>query len=275
MNEIVKTEDVMKGLKVSKPIAKGIMKLLKLDQLNAVYDRACPNKDLELLEAVLKNEGIVLDFDENELKNIPEYGPFIAVANHPFGFWDGLLFVYLLNKARKGTMVTANFLLKRLEAISHYIIEVNPFEGKGKKRMGAGAKVLKALSEGTPVGLFPAGEVSTYYDGFSKPVRDKEWGISSMRLVHKAGVPVVPVYFFGSNSSMFHYLGKIHPLLRTLRLPTEFMKKRNQTIKVRIGKPIPIEKLHSFENEEEMGLYIRKQLYSLADEKQSVAYDLA
>ena len=46
-----------------------------------------------------------------------------------------------------------------------------------------------------------------------------------MKLILQAGVPVIPVYFEGSNSRTFHVMGKVHPVLRTLRLAIQMMKK--------------------------------------------------
>src|SRR5690606_885378 len=76
-------------------------------------------------------------------------------------------------------------------------------------------------------------------------------------------VPVLPVYFQGTNSMLFHLLGIIHPVLRTATIPAEFVKKQNQTIQLRIGKPIPPEELTEFETSEKLGRYLRAKVYAL------------
>jgi putative hemolysin len=57
-----------------------------------------------------------------------------------------------------------------------YIMPVNPFENhKDAKSSVIGIKeTLRHLSDGKPLGMFPAGEVSTYKDG--KLVVDKDLG---------------------------------------------------------------------------------------------------
>ncbi|MCK7538949.1 MAG: hypothetical protein MZV63_52460 [Marinilabiliales bacterium] len=73
------------------------------------------------------------------------------------------------------------------------------------------------MSEGHVVALFPAGEVSTYQSD-TNLIIDREWQEHILMAIRMAEVPVIPVYFHGTNSRWFHILGRIHPLLRTARL---------------------------------------------------------
>ena len=81
-------------------------------------------------------------------------------------------------------------------------------------------EALRHLSEGGALGLFPAGEVSAY-QADSNSIEDKAWSRSVLKLIRKADVPVIPIYFKGSNSMLFQILGMIHPMLRTVKLPLE------------------------------------------------------
>ena len=54
-------------------------------------------------------------------------------------------------------------------------------------------QALAHLKEGLPLGIFPAGEVSTQLSG--NIYVDKTWEKSAMKLIKKANVPVVPIYF--------------------------------------------------------------------------------
>ena len=49
------------------------------------------------------------------------------------------------------------------------------------------------LREEHPFGIFPAGEVSTYKDG--KLIVDRPWEEAAIKLIRKAEVPIVPIYF--------------------------------------------------------------------------------
>ena len=123
--------------------------------------------------------------------------------------------------------------------------------------------IARRRQRGEGVGLFPAGEVSTWYKG-QPGIADREWSMSSIRLIRKAEVPVIPVYFHGHNSRSFHVLGKVHPALRTLRIPAEFLKKRNSTIQLGIGERIEWEELAKIDSNEEMRSFLREKTYGQA-----------
>lgn len=57
---------------------------------------------------------------------------------------------------------------------------------------------LKALSEGIPVAIFPAGEVSSYNFKTSE-ITDPEWHPVVGKIICKADVPILPIYFHGNN----------------------------------------------------------------------------
>jgi putative hemolysin len=63
------------------------------------------------------------------------------------------------------------------------------------------------LSDGKSHRMFPAGEVSSYKDG--KLMVDKPWEEGAIKVIRKAQVPVVPIYFHARNSWLFYFLSKI------------------------------------------------------------------
>jgi len=109
-----------------------------------------------------------------------------------------------------------------------FVIPVNPFGGDRKNIRSSSTgmrETIKHLSEGGCVGIFPAGEVSNK-NNKDNELRDKEWETTAMKLIKKAKVPVVPMYFHAKNSNLFYNAAKIHPDLQTLMLPTEMMRAR-------------------------------------------------
>ena len=157
----------------------------------------------------------------------------------------------------------ANFLLKKIEPIKDYFLGVNPFESRKDISSAGGLKeALRHLSAGKPLGLFPAGEVSAY-QADSNSVEDREWSASVLKLIRKANVPVIPIYFKGSNSLLFQVLGLIHPMLRTVKLPSELLNKKNRVIKLRIGNPISVETQNSFGDIIQYGKFLRAKTYLL------------
>lgn len=84
-----------------------------------------------------------------------------------------------------------------------------------------------------------------------------------MKLVTTCKVPVVPVYFDGSNSRIFHLMGRIHPMLRTLSLPRELIRRSGKTVTMRIGRPIPAGEIARYTNPGELGRMLRNRVYAL------------
>ncbi len=241
-----------------------LMQLLKLSEINQLYNKALPKSGLEFLNEILHELKINCVVMDSELQNIPKEHPFIVVSNHPFGLLDGIILIKVIGERRPDFKVVANFLLKKIEPLSDFFISVNPFENQ-KQNSGnvPGLKqTLQHLHAGNALGLFPAGEVSTYQPEMNT-ISDRAWNLPAIKLIQKAGVPVVPVFFQGTNSVLFHLLGAIHPFLRTATIPAEFFKKKNQSVHIRIGKPIPFEELNEFETTEKMGRYVRAKVYAL------------
>jgi putative hemolysin len=132
---------------------------------------------------------------------------------------------------------------------------------KNLKNSFSGVRAAKEhLLNGGGLGLFPAGEVSTYHgNGYTE---DIEWTQPISKMILKSNVPVIPVYFHGQNSSIFHALGKIHPLLRTAQLPKQLLNKKDQTISLRIGKVINPSEIQEH-NINSLRKYLRNRTYAL------------
>ena len=134
----------------------------------------------------------------------------------------------------------ANFLLHRVAPMAPNIFPVNPFENhKDAQNSLKGFKeAMRHLKEGHVLGIFPAGEVSTVKEG--QIMVDKPWEIPAMKLIQKAEVPVVPIYFHAKNSALFYRLASWRDLFRTAKLPSELSSQKYRPIKIRIGAPIPV-----------------------------------
>jgi putative hemolysin len=149
--------------------------------------------------------------------------------------------------------------------MKQYIMPVNPFENhKDAKSSVVGIKeTLRHLSDGKPLGMFPAGEVSTYKDG--KLMVDKPWEEGAIKVIRKAQVPVVPIYFHAKNSKLFYFLSKLDDTLRTAKLPSEVFSQKDRIIKVRIGKAISVAEQNEYQTIEEYSEFLRKKTYMLAN----------
>lgn len=242
-----------------------LLRILRISVINKIYDNNKKKTDLDFLNGVLDDCNINFEIPDEDLKRIPKEGPFITISNHPLGGIDGVLLLKLLVEKRTDYKIIANFLLHRVTPLKPYVMPVNPFENrKDVKSSLTGIKnALLHLREGKPLGIFPAGEVSTYKDG--KLNVDKPWEEGAVKLIKQANVPVIPIYFHAKNSRLFYFLAKISDTLRTAKLPSEIVSQRGKIIKVRIGKPISVKDQKEYKDIPAFYEFIRKKTYMLAN----------
>tara|TARA_B100000787_G_scaffold23242_1_gene15622 strand:+ start:351 stop:2159 length:1809 start_codon:yes stop_codon:yes gene_type:complete len=242
-----------------------ILRILRISAVNKIYDNNKNKSDLDFLNGILDDCKVKFEIPEEDLKRIPEEGPFITISNHPLGGIDGVLLLKLLIEKRADYKIVANFLLQRVAPLKPYVMPVNPFETrKDEKSSIAGIKsALLHLRDGKPLGIFPAGEVSTHKDG--KLNVDKPWEEGAIKLIKKANVPVIPIYFHAKNSRLFYFLSKFSDTLRTAKLPSEVIQQRGRVIKVRIGKPISVKDQDTFKALPDFYKFIRRKTYMLAN----------
>lgn len=244
-------------------LASLLMEIMKINDVNELVARAEHLQGIAFVDKVLQILGIKIEINEKDLKNIPKEGAFIAVSNHPYGGIEGLILIKLLCSIRPDAKLMANFILKKIPNLSDFFIAVNPFENIDHSSSISGLKTtLSLLSDGTPIGIFPAGEVSTYKLDQQK-VTDKLWHPVVGKIISKAKVTVLPVYFHGNNGLLFNLLSLIHPTLRTAKLASELFNKNGDTIKVRIGKPIQFADIHNNTNPTSVLSYLRAKTYAL------------
>ena len=246
-----------------KSLANVLMSTLKFNEVNKVYAQNCNKNNLEFLEAILKDLEVKFDLNDYELNKLPEAGPFITVSNHPFGGIDGLLLMKIISMKRKDFKLFGNFLLERIVPLQDYILPVNSFESHKeiKSSVGSLKYAYRHLAGGHPLGIFPAGEVSSYDEKIV--IQDRQWVHSTIRFIKNAQVPVIPIYFHGSNSILFHLLGMINPKLRTAKLASELFNKKNKKLTIRIGSPISVAEQNEFTNIDQYGRFLRAKTYAL------------
>jgi putative hemolysin len=268
---IVTSKEIAKAIKVDNYGFIGtffgwiLMKVLKISTINRIYNKNKHKSDLDFLNGLLNDFQIRFEIPEEDLKRLPKDGAYITVSNHPLGGIDGILLLKLMLEQRSDFKIIANFLLHRIKPLVPYIMPVNPFEDhKDAKSSLIGFKnSLLHLQNGHPLGIFPAGEVSTYKDG--KLMVDKPWEPAAMKLMQRAEVPIVPIYFHAKNSRLFYRLSKLSDDLRTAKLPSELLTQKKRVIKVRIGKPISLKDQKEHPTLEGFSDFIRRKTYMLSN----------
>lgn len=265
--KIISTEEFAKATKLNKlrmpGLAALLMEIMKINDINDTFSKAEKFEGVEFVDEILRLLGVKVEVNESDWKNIPLEGAFTAIANHPYGGIEGLILIKILCTVRPDAKVMANFILKKIPNLSDFFVAVNPFENVEHSSSISGIKTtLSLLTSGVPIGIFPAGEVSTYKID-QQQITDKLWHPVVGKLIGKAKVPVLPIYFHGNNGLVFNLLSLIHPTLRTAKLPSELFNKKGHTIKVRIGKLIAFTDIPNNDNSTNILAFLRAKTYAL------------
>lgn len=251
-----------------------LLKVTRISKVNKFYDRHKHLEGVAFLESVIADLDLHYELPIEDLKKIPKEGSFISVSNHPLGGVDGIILLKLMLKIRPDFKIMANFLLARIEPLKPYIIQVNPFENHQQVQSSyAGFKqALEHLSEGGCLGVFPAGEVST--QKHKQLFVDRDWEIPAMKLIRKAKVPILPVYFHAKNSVLFYRISRLGDSFRTALLASELFSQYLRKIKIRVGNPITVQQQSECDDLTSFVKLVRKKTYMLSNALQKERFKI-
>ena len=266
---VLDTEDVVElvpKLKGHEKLVAKALHWLDVDKVNDVHDRGFDHPGPPFVKFLLDDFHIKLRIDnEQVLDNLPK-GAFVTVSNHPFGALDGITLIHMVASRRPEYKVMVNMVLNRITAMRPNFIAVDntPNDDPDKKAVSIrGIKqAIMQVRKGQPIGFFPAGAMSKV--NWKWQLNDRQWQPNIIRLIEQLKVPVIPIYFHGSNSFLFNLLGVTFWQLRTLRLPSEVWRKCGTTIHVSVGNPISVEEQLKHQGSvEEFGEWLKAQTYAM------------
>lgn len=219
-------------------------------------------------EVMTERYGLSLNILGGSLENIPEEGPLILIANHPFGILDGLMMGRILSERRGDFRILAHQVFRKAEDLNRVILPISFDETREAMALNLRTRkvALDFLEQGGAIGIFPGGTVSTSVKPFSKPM-DPGWRSFTARMVARSDAHVVPMYFTGHNSRFFQVASHLHYTLRMGLLIKEFKSRVNKPVDVVIGKPIPRDELDRYKKDSRgMMDFLRQRTYQLSPE---------
>ncbi len=247
-------------------ISPSIEYLLGLKKLDSFYRARPKNLSVdEFLRYTLNCLNVKTVVASGSVQNIPKSGPLIIVANHPFGGIEGMMLAELLLKQRKDVKVLANNFLQNIPELDDLFIGVDVFGGDSSRQMNMKPlkqSILHLKKQGVVI-IFPAGQVSNLSLATGQ-ISDRKWNRVAGLLVRKSAANIIPVFIEGSNSRLFHYLGLLHPYLRTSMLIREMLEQKGKTISFHFGPTISSGQLKGLDSDEAITQYLRLNTYLMA-----------
>ena len=197
---------------------------------------------------------------------IPKSGRLIIVANHAFGVADGVSLCSVLSNIRQDYKMITHKVLRQADAVKDKIIPIDftPNRQAMLANIHARKEAEKVLQNNGVIVIFPSGQIATKDNlKLNTKAHDGDWKQFVSKLIVKTKSPVLPSYFEGQNSQLYHIANKMGQTFRYSLLMHELTRKIGDTINLHFGKIIPFSDFEKIGNLIEITKYIRMRTYSL------------
>ena len=198
--------------------------------------------------------------------NIPENGRLVVIANHAFGVADGITICSLISKIRQDYKIITHKVLQRADAIKDKIIPLDFSKNRNAlfNNIAARKESEEHLRNNGVLIIFPSGSVSTK-PKLKKGIKavDSDWKQFTSKIIMKTQSPVLPFFFEGQNSELFHVADKLGQVFRYSLMMYELKRRIGKQINVHIGTKIPFENIKEIGNLIEITKFLRDSTYSL------------
>lgn len=211
------------------------------DELNRLLRDNFPRRDADFCRGVLDDLGVTVNF--HNLDNLPpkELTRVLFVSNHPLGGLDGMALIdFVRTYYGVAPRFIVNDLLNAVEPLSDTFIPVNKHGAQSREAI---RRLDEAFASDAPLLMFPAGLVSRR--GKKGVVADLEWQKMFVAKARQYGRDIIPLHFYGENSSFFYKFAKFRRRIglkfniEMIYLPREVFRSKGKTFDVVVGKPIP------------------------------------
>ena len=246
-------------LKVLGPLLDRLLGITKLRKIYLSCQLSGLDKQkfsMQLLAAL----GVQISGGESIIAKTPLTGRCIVVCNHPYGMIEGVIIAHLLTSLRSDTKIMANVGLKMFKEIDDYFIFANPLKPQVAINNSAIKQCFRHIKHEGLLVIFPAGRVSFYHSDKQR-ITDGDWNRLAVKIATKTATPILPVFISGTNSKLFHRMGRIYYRFRLLMLAREMLKLQQHHISLKTNNLIQPKQLKQFGDIEKMNDFVRLQCY--------------
>lgn len=226
---------------IPKRLVRWLERTVCQDELNRLLRDNFPRRDADFCRGVLDDLGVTVNF--HNLDNLPpnEQTRVLFVSNHPLGGLDGMALIdFVRTYYGVAPRFIVNDLLNAVEPLSDTFIPVNKHGAQSREAI---LRLDEAFASDAPLLMFPAGLVSRR--GKKGVVADLEWQKMFVAKARQSGRDIIPLHFYGENSSFFYKFAKFRRRIglkfniEMIYLPREVFRSKGKTFDVVVGKPIP------------------------------------
>lgn len=199
-------------------------------------------------------------------------GPLVMIANHPYGIGDGLAILSLAESLGRPFKILINNELLKMPEVRPYSLPVDFEETKDalKTNMETRKEALRLLAEGTTIIVFPGGGVATATKPFGR-AQELPWKTFTAKMIRSSKATVLPIYFDGQNSWLFHLVSRFSLTLRLSLYVREFRRILGSVITARAGAPITFETMSQFSDQKQIMDFLQSEVMRMRSELQNQA----
>jgi len=245
-----------------KIILKLLGKLIYINAINEFLSKSSDKYNITFIEELFEYLNFSFSLADKDIQKIPSEGRLLVVSNHPLGGLDGLALIKAVSNVRSDVKIIGNDVLSYITNLKDLIL---PFsvESKNIQRENI-RKIASSLENEEAIIIFPAAEVSRmkFFN-----IKDIKWMKGAAFFAEKYNAPVLPVFVEARNSFMFYFISGVNKFFSRFLLPRELFLKRNQTINIKIGDPIPEKAFKSYLNASTQIKLLKKHVYRIGKGK--------
>ena len=198
--------------------------------------------------------------------HVPETGPLLVVANHPYGVLDGIAICWLVAQRRKDFKILINSVLCRAREMTDHVLPID-FEPTPEALATnlQSRKLARAhLEAGGVVIVFPSGGIATTPKLFSREATEEPWAPLVGQLVRRTKASVLPVFFDGQNSPLFQWASHISYAMRIALIFHEVRRRIGTRLDMVIGEVMDFEALQPHLPPKNLARHLQHHVYQLA-----------
>jgi putative hemolysin len=200
--------------------------------------------------------------------------PLVIVANHPFGIGDGIAVLALAEQLGRPYRILANSDFLKVPEIRDLALPIDFSESREaiKTNVESRNAARRLLREGVTIVVFPAGGVATAEHPAGR-AEELPWKTFTARLIQQAQAAVLPVYFEGQNSPLFHLVSRYSLTIRLALMVSELRKFVGATVPVHVGAVVQFADLSCKADRQGLILEIYARVHQLAPASRHLPLD--